>query len=89
MVADLHRNLMKGGIFLYPASKAQPEGKLRLMYESNPFAYIFERAGGKAVNGSQGILNIVPDQLHHRTPLFIGSRSLVEELEELMVAEMK
>lgn len=80
MVADLHRNLMKGGIFLYPATKVQPWGKLRLMYECNPFAYIYTKAGGKATNCRQEILTITPDHLHCRTPLFIGSKNMVNEL---------
>jgi fructose-1,6-bisphosphatase I len=81
MVADLHRNLMKGGIFLYPATKIQPNGKLRLMYECNPFAFIYTKAGGKATNIEQEILKIKPDDLHHRTPLFIGSSKMIEDFE--------
>lgn len=87
MVADLHRNLMKGGIFLYPATKSQPQGKLRLMYESNPFAYIYAKAGGCAINGYKNVLDIVPDHLHCRSSLFIGSKHMVEELEQLIQAE--
>lgn len=81
MVADVHRNLIKGGIFMYPGTVDKPAGKLRLLYESNPFAYIVEMAGGKATDGKQSILDIVPTELHQRTPLFIGSRKMMEELE--------
>jgi fructose-1,6-bisphosphatase I len=82
MVADVHRNLIKGGIFMYPGTIDKPKGKLRLLYESNPFAYIVEMAGGKATNGRQPILEIEPSELHQRTPLFIGSKEMMEELEE-------
>jgi fructose-1,6-bisphosphatase I len=81
MVSDLHRNLIKGGIFMYPATKDKPKGKLRLLYECNPFAFIVEVAGGKATNGTQRILDIVPVELHQRSPLFIGSKGMMEELE--------
>ncbi len=79
MVADLHRTLIKGGIFLYPATSAKSEGKLRLLYECNPFAFIIEVAGGRATSGSQRILEIKPTLLHQRTPLIIGSVNMVEE----------
>lgn len=82
MVADVHRNLVKGGIFMYPGTTAQPGGKLRLLYECNPFAFIAEVAGGKATDGRQRILDIVPTHLHQRTPLFIGSQHMMEELEQ-------
>jgi fructose-1,6-bisphosphatase I len=81
MVADLHRNLIKGGIFMYPGTKKMPGGKLRLMYECNPFAFIVEVAGGKATDGKNRILNIQPTELHQRAPLFIGSKSMMEDLE--------
>lgn len=81
MVADVHRNLIKGGIFMYPGTTDKPRGKLRLLYECNPFAYIVEQAGGKATDGSGRILDIKPTELHQRTPLFIGSRMMMEELE--------
>jgi fructose-1,6-bisphosphatase I len=81
MVADLHRNLIKGGIFMYPGTKDRPGGKLRLLYECNPFAFILEVAGGKATNGVQRILDIQPTHLHQRSPLFAGSRGMMEELE--------
>ncbi len=82
MVADVHRNLIKGGIFMYPGTTDKPKGKLRLLYECNPFAFIVEKAGGKATNGTQRILDIVPTEVHQRTPLFIGSKLMMEELEQ-------
>lgn len=81
MVADVHRNLIKGGIFMYPGTSDKPKGKLRLLYECNPFAFIVEKAGGKATNGVQRILDIQPTELHQRTPFFVGSRLMMEELE--------
>lgn len=81
MVADVHRNLIKGGIFMYPTTHDKPKGKLRLLYECNPLAYIIERAGGKATNGTQRILDIKPTELHQRSALFIGSMKMMEELE--------
>lgn len=79
MVADLHRTLIKGGVFIYPADNKNTSGKLRLMYECNPMAFIIEAAGGKAVDGRQRILDIQPDALHQRTPIFIGSEQMVEK----------
>ncbi len=87
MVSDVHRNLIKGGIFMYPGTIDKPNGKLRLMYECNPFAFITEVAGGKATNGSQRILDIQPTSLHERSPLFIGSRGMMEELEKQMLQD--
>jgi fructose-1,6-bisphosphatase I len=81
MVADVHRNLIKGGIFMYPGTTDKPKGKLRLLYEANPFAFIVEVAGGRATNGKQRILDVQPTELHQRTPLFIGSKKMMEELE--------
>ncbi len=81
MVADVHRNLIKGGIFMYPGMKDKPNGKLRLLYECNPFAFIVERAGGKATDGQQRILDIQPTAVHQRTPFFIGSKLMMDELE--------
>ena len=81
MVADVHRNLIKGGIFMYPGTTDKPKGKLRLLYECNPFAFIVEKAGGKATDGKQRILDIQPTELHERTPFFVGSKSMMEELE--------
>jgi fructose-1,6-bisphosphatase I len=81
MVSDVHRNLIKGGIFMYPAVNGKPEGKLRLMYECNPFAYIIEMAGGRATDGKNRILEIKPTDFHQRTPLFIGSKNMMDELD--------
>src|SRR4051812_21168826 len=81
MVSDVHRNLVKGGIFMYPGTTDKPHGKLRLLYECNPFAFITEVAGGKATDGKQRILDIQPTELHQRTPFFIGSKKMMEELE--------
>ncbi len=82
MVSDVHRNLIKGGIFMYPGTTDKPKGKLRLIYECNPFAFIVEVAGGKATDGKQRILDIQPTELHQRTPMFIGSKDMMEELEK-------
>jgi fructose-1,6-bisphosphatase I len=84
MVADVHRNLIKGGIFMYPGTVDKPKGKLRLLYECNPFAFIIEVAGGKAIDGKQRILDIQPTELHQRTPFFIGSKNMMEELESYL-----
>jgi fructose-1,6-bisphosphatase I len=81
MVADVHRSLIKGGIFMYPGTIDKPNGKLRLMYECNPFAYLVEMAGGKATNGKIPILDVQPTELHQRVPMFIGSKQMMEELE--------
>ncbi len=78
LVADFHRNLLYGGIFLYPADTKHPEGKLRLLYEANPLAYLVEQAGGLATDGQHRILDIQPKSLGHRTPLIIGSKRDVE-----------
>ncbi|HJS47023.1 MAG TPA: class 1 fructose-bisphosphatase [Gemmatimonadales bacterium] len=78
LVADFHRNLVNGGIFLYPGDAASPSGKLRLLYECAPMAYIAEQAGGAATDGLTRILDLVPEALHQRTPLVIGSRGDVE-----------
>ncbi len=78
LVADFHRNLLGGGIFAYPSNTKTPEGKLRLLYECNPLAFIVEQAGGAAIDGSRRILDIVPRDLHERTPIFIGSKADVE-----------
>jgi len=78
LVADFHRNLLKGGIFLYPSTRKHPEGKLRLMYEANPLAFIAEQAGGAASSGQERILDIQPQKLHQRTALIIGNKDVVE-----------
>ena len=84
MVADVHRNLIKGGIFMYPSTIDKPKGKLRLLYECNPFAFIVEVAGGKATNGKERILDVQPTELHQRSALFIGSKNMMEELESYL-----
>jgi len=84
MVADVHRTLLYGGIFMYPGDTRQHDGKLRLMYEANPTAFIIEQAGGRSSNGTQRILDIQPKALHQRTPLFIGSDHDVEIVEEFI-----
>jgi fructose-1,6-bisphosphatase I len=78
LVADFHRNLIGGGIFAYPANARSPSGKLRLLYECNPLAFICEQAGGAAVDGAQRLLDVKPTELHQRTPFFVGSRCDVE-----------
>lgn len=84
MIADLHRTLLYGGIFMYPGDQRNPNGKLRLMYEANPTAFIVEQAGGRATNGTERILDVQPTTLHGRTPLFIGSDEDVVECEEFL-----
>lgn len=79
MVADLHRNLLKGGIFIYPPTAKAPNGKLRLMFECNPMAFIVEQAGGKATTGTERILEIQPKELHQRVPIYIGSENMVNK----------
>ncbi len=87
MVADIHRNLLYGGIFMYPADSRSPNGKLRLMYECNPMAFIIEQAGGRASNGKQRMLDIQPESLHQRVPVFIGSEEDVKMVEKFMAEE--
>jgi fructose-1,6-bisphosphatase I len=85
--ADFHRNLIEGGIFYYPRDSKNPElpnGKLRLLYEAAPMAFLAEQAGGAASDGHRAILDIRPTELHQRTPLFIGSRDLVTAAEEFL-----
>lgn len=84
LVADFHRNLLKGGIFIYPSTAKSPNGKLRLLYECNPVAWIIEQAGGKASDGYTRIMEKQPKTLHERTPLFIGSANMVTMAEEFM-----
>ncbi len=81
LVADFHRTLLKGGVFLYPPTKATPGGKLRLLYEANPLAFIAEQAGGTATDGKERILDKIPVALHERTPLLIGSKLEVEKVQ--------
>jgi fructose-1,6-bisphosphatase I len=85
LVADFHRNLLKGGIYLYPATKKNPSGKLRLLYEANALAFIAEQSGALAVDGKQRILEIEPTSLHQRTPLFIGSEQMVSEIQSVIL----
>jgi fructose-1,6-bisphosphatase I len=89
MVADIHRTLLYGGIFMYPADSRHPNGKLRLLYECNPMSFIMEAAGGRATNGKKRILEILPEKLHQRTPIFIGSEKDVLKVEEFMAKEEK
>lgn len=84
LVSDFHRNMIKGGIYFYPTSSKAPNGKLRLLYECNPMAFIAEQAGGKASDGFTRILDIQPTELHQRVPFFCGSRDMVEKAEEFM-----
>ncbi|MCK0144504.1 class 1 fructose-bisphosphatase [Arenibacter sp. F26102] len=86
LVSDFHRNMIKGGIYLYPKSSVAAEGKLRLLYECNPMAFIAEQAKGKASNGFDPIMDIKPTELHQRVPFFCGSRKMVEKAEEFMRA---
>jgi len=87
MVADVHRTLLYGGIFLYPSDKRSSEGKLRLLYEANPMAMILEQAGGKASVGMNRILDIIPTDIHQRVPVFLGSKGNMAQLEEYLKAE--
>ena len=84
LVSDFHRNLLKGGIFIYPPTAKSPKGKLRLLYECNPLAFVIEQAGGTASDGQRRILELTPTSLHQRTPLFIGSARMVAKAEEFM-----
>lgn len=85
LVSDFHRNLIKGGIYLYPTSSRYPEGKLRLLYECNPMAYLIEQAGGKAISHpGQRILDLEPSKLHQRCPLFVGSPNMVDKLAQFI-----
>jgi len=84
LVADFHRNLLKGGIYIYPATRKAPQGKLRLMYECNALAFLVEQAGGKASDGRRRILDILPEALHQRTPFYVGSKAMVEKAESLI-----
>ncbi|WP_139956507.1 class 1 fructose-bisphosphatase [Flavicella sediminum] len=84
MVSDFHRNMIRGGIYIYPSSSKAPKGKLRLLYECNPIAFITEQAGGKATDGHQRIMDIQPTELHERVPIFCGSIKMVEKAESFM-----
>ena len=84
LVSDFNRNLLKGGIFLYPENVISPVGKLRLVYECNPIAFIAEQAGGSASDGFRRILSIVPSSLHQRSPLYVGSKNMVLKVEKFL-----
>ncbi len=84
LVSDFHRNMIKGGIYMYPTSSKSPQGKLRLLYECNPIAFLAEQAGAKATDGYKRILEIKPKELHQRVPIFVGSKLMVDTLEEFM-----
>ncbi|MEM8764090.1 MAG: class 1 fructose-bisphosphatase [Bacteroidota bacterium] len=87
LVSDFHRNMIKGGIYLYPKSSKASNGKLRLLYECNPMAFLAEQANGKASDGFGPIMDIQPDELHQRVPFFCGSRKMVEKAESFMAAK--
>lgn len=87
LVSDFHRNMIKGGIYIYPKSSVAADGKLRLLYECNPMAFIAEQANGKASNGFFPIMDVVPTALHQRVPFFCGSRKMVEKAEEFMALQ--
>ena len=84
LVADFHRNLLKGGIYLYPSTAQYPNGKLRLLYECNPMAFLAEQAGGKASDGKNRILELKPQSIHQRSPFFVGNTSMVEDVERFI-----
>ncbi|RWR01076.1 fructose 1,6-bisphosphatase [[Pantoea] beijingensis] len=84
LVADFHRNLLKGGIYLYPSTASYPKGKLRLLYECNPMAFLAEQAGGKASDGKNRILDIQPQSLHERSPFFVGNNEMVDDTERFI-----
>ena len=84
LVADFHRNLLRGGIYIYPATESAPNGKLRLLYECNPIAFLAEQAGGKATTGFQRIMDIEPNELHQRVPIIVGSKDMVEKAESYL-----
>lgn len=86
LIADFHRNLLKGGIFMYPSTEKTPNGKLRLMYECNPMAFIVEQAGGSASTGQGRILDLQPTDLHQRAPIYVGSANMVEKCVEMLNA---
>jgi len=89
MVADVHRTLLYGGIFMYPADKNSKSGKLRLLYECNPMAFLVEQAGGRATNGTQRILDLQPTGVHQRSPIFLGSPDDVKDIETLYKTQSK
>ena len=84
LVSDFHRNMIKGGIFLYPPTAKNPNGKLRLLYECNPIAFICEQAGGLAINGEKNILDIQPQELHQRIPFYCGSEEMIQQFQKFI-----
>ena len=84
LVADYHRNMLKGGIYIYPETGSHPTGKLRLLYECNPIAFIAEQSGALAVDGERRIMEIQPEALHQRVPLYVGSRNMVLKVQEFL-----
>jgi fructose-1,6-bisphosphatase I len=84
LVSDFHRNLLKGGIYIYPSTASAPEGKLRLLYECNPMAFLMEQAGGKALDGHKRIMEIIPTELHQRVPFFCGSNNMIDKAQAMM-----
>ncbi|MBF1239167.1 MAG: class 1 fructose-bisphosphatase [Lautropia mirabilis] len=84
LVSDFHRNMLKGGIYMYPQGSNYPKGKLRLLYECNPMAFLAEQAGGMATDGEHNILDIQPTELHQRSPFFVGSKKMVEKVHDFI-----
>ena len=84
LVSDFHRNMIKGGVYLYPSTSKHPNGKLRLLYECNPMAFLAEQAGGRASDGYRDILDIQPTELHQRTPFYVGNKEMVDRIEEFI-----
>jgi len=89
LVADFHRNLLKGGIYIYPGTSKDPNGKLRLIYECNALAFLVEQAGGKASDGNRRILDIEPQSLHQRSAFYVGSKNMVEKAEMFKSVDSK
>jgi len=87
LVADFHRNLLKGGIYMYPSTKKSPKGKLRLTYECSPLAFLVEQAGGRAISENGRIMDIIPKELHQREPFFIGSKNMVDKIEQMLQSD--
>jgi fructose-1,6-bisphosphatase I len=87
LVSDFHRNLLKGGIFIYPGNETSPQGKLRLVYECNPIAFIAQQAGGAATNGAGNILEIPPSSLHQRSPFYVGSKSMISKIKSFLASD--
>ncbi|MEH6454094.1 MAG: class 1 fructose-bisphosphatase, partial [Psychromonas sp.] len=89
LVSDFHRNLLKGGIYIYPSTVSAPQGKLRLLYECNPMAFLIEQAGGKASDGFNRIMALKPTELHQRIPFFCGSTNMIADVEAMMEKNSK